>query len=278
MAEFIDDHGEVFGDSSTIGLTPYQKACRQLVAFKLNAIETATADPKLHGAPAAQALIVYLSFVTVDKKTLLPTAAYASALTLMTRGGIRSDKTARNARSLLEEVGYLEPTGSATKDGCIWYNVRNPRAESVKMHVKEATAYLKEKDADRKKEDRRKRARTYDVPVISTTPENVCPGNFYPDVPVISTDKYLGLHLGYSCSEEREYSSVYSTDKLGDEENTPLPIPTDDAEAESMMDAICDGRDVPLVLRNRLKSMLSGGVLTPRMANNILGPRQEVAA
>ncbi|SDJ18416.1 hypothetical protein SAMN05428983_0534 [Agrobacterium fabrum] len=278
MAEFIDDHGEVFGDSSTIGLTPYQKACRQLVAFKLKAIETATADPKLHGAPAAQALVVYLSFVTVDKQTLLPTAAYASALTLMARGGIKSDRTARNARSLLQSAGYLEPTGSATKDGCIWYNVRNPRAEVVKMHVREATEYLREKDADRKKEDRRKRGMTDAVPVNSTTPENMCPGNFYPDVPVDSTDKYLGIHLGYSSSGEREYSSVYSADKSGDEENTPLPVPADDAEAESMMDAICDGRVVPLVLRNRLKSMLSGGVLTPRMANNILGPRQEVAA
>lgn len=210
--------------------------------------------------------------------TLLPTAAYASALTLMARGGIKSDRTARNARSLLQLAGYLEPTGSSTKDGCIWYNVRNPRAEIVKMHVREATEYLREKDADRKKEDRRKRGKPHDVPVDFTTPENMCPGNFYQDVPVNPTDKYLGIHLGYSSSGEREYSYVYSTDKSGDEENTPLPIPADDAEAESMMDAICDGRDVPLVLRNRLKSMLSGGVLTPRMANNILGPRQEVAA
>ncbi|MRG66116.1 hypothetical protein GH789_12605 [Rhizobium pusense] len=117
-----------------------------------------------------------------------------------------------------------------------------------------------------------------------TTMRSNDPTNMADHVPTELADKHLnGTSEGeplntVSFSERREISFSYSTDKLGDEENNPLPVPADDAEAESMMDAICDGRVVPLVLRNRLKSMLSGGVLTPRMANNILGPRQEVAA
>lgn len=45
-----------------------------------------------------------------------------------------------------------------------------------------------------------------------------------------------------------------------------------------MMDAICEGRDVSDYMFRRLKSMLQSGVLTPRMAENIIGPSKEEAA
>ncbi|QIB37003.1 hypothetical protein G3A56_02505 [Rhizobium oryzihabitans] len=275
MSEYITEHGEIIEDTRS----PYQVACSQLVAFKLKTIETVAADPKLHGAPCVQAIVVYLSFLKVDKVSLKPTSVYASSLTLMARGGIKSDRTARNARALLVDNHYLVTTGTTTKDGCVRYHVENPRAEVVKMHTREAAEYLSEKDAERKKEERRrKNMKSAHVPVESTTPENGCPGSNYQDVPVESTDKYHRGYLGDSLYEVEEPLKGYSPDQIGDEETLPLPIPESDAEAEAMMDQICAGRPGATILRARLMSMLKMGVLTLRLANNMLGPKQEAAA
>ncbi len=81
-----------------------------------------------------------------------------------------------------------------------------------------------------------------------------------------------------NCSDSSETLHSYSPDKMSDDGNIPLPIPQDEAQAEAMMDEICDGRTVSPPLRGRLKSMLGDGILTPRMATNILGPKREVAA
>lgn len=275
MTEYITEHGEIIEDTRS----PYQVACSQLVAFKLKTIETVAADPKLHGAPCVQAIVVYLSFLKVDKVSLKPTSVYASSLTLMARGGIKSDRTARNARALLVENNYLVATGTTTKDGCVRYHVENPRAEVVKMHTREAAEYLSEKDAERKKEERRrKNMKSAHVPVESTTPENGCPGIIYQDVPVESTDKYHRGYLGDSISEGEEPFNGYSHDQIADEANMPLPIPEDDEQANSMMDQICEDRFVPPVIRDRMMSMLRQGVLTPRLANSLIGPKREAAA
>jgi len=275
LTEYITEHGEIIEDTRS----PYQVACSQLVAFKLKTIETVAADPKLHGAPCVQAIVVYLSFLKVDKVSLKPTSVYASSLTLMARGGVKSDRTARNARALLVENNYLVATGTTTKDGCVRYHVENPRAEVVKMHTREAAEYLSERDAERKKEERRrKNLKSAPVPVESTTPEKACPGIICQDVPVESTDKYHGEYLGDSLCEGRDDLHSYSPDQIADEAALPLPVPESDTEAELMMDQICEGRQVHPAIRNRLMSMLMMGILTPQMANNMLGPRQEAAA
>jgi hypothetical protein len=281
MSEYIDEHGEIFQGSPIVSLTQYQTECRKLVAFKLKTIETVTADPRLHRAPCVQAMVVYLSFLTIDKQTLRATTVYASSLTLMARGGIKSDRTARNARALLIDNGYLVPSGTSTKDGSVRYNVANPRADRVTMHIHDAVEYLRERDADRKKQHRRKKAIRTNVPVETTTLQEVCPGRNYQDVPVETTDKYHREHLRDSCSEGRDdlyrqkgdisYASAHD----GQEANVPLPIPHDDDEADHMMDAICEGADILPVIRKRMMSMLRTGVLTPNLAAGMIGRRRE---
>ena len=113
------------------------------------------ADPRLSKAPCANALIVLMSFVTIDKRTLKPTPAYASVITLMVRGGMK-ETSARLARKLLLQEKYLVPTGAKTKDGCVKYRLENPAVERIAMHVVEATEYLKEQLAERRAKQRRK--------------------------------------------------------------------------------------------------------------------------
>lgn len=281
MSEHIDEHGEIFEGSSIANLTPYQAECRKLVAFKFKTIETVTADPRLHGAPCAQAIVVYLSFLKIDKQTLRPTTVYASSLTLMARGGIKSDRTARNARTLLIDNGYLLSSGTSTKDGCVRYHVANPRADAVAMHIHDAVEYLRERDADRKKEDRRKKAAHTNIPVETTAPQKACPGRNYQDVPVGTTDKYLREHLGDSLSEGRDDfyrqkgSISYASAHDGEEASLPLPIPHNDDEAQRMMDAICEGAAVLPSIRRRMTSMLQTGVLTPNLAAGMIGRRRQ---
>ena len=63
----------------------------------------------------------------------------------------------------------------------------------------------------------------------------------------------------------------------GDGTDEPISVPGDQDEAQAMMEAICEGRAVRDVVRRRLLSMLQAGVLTPRMASNILGPLEDAA-
>lgn len=274
MAEYITEHGEIIGDTRS----PYQVACSQLAAFKFKTIETVAADPRLKEGACTEAIIVYLSFLTIDKETLKPKPVYASTIKLMARGKMKSKNTAKKARQLLAECGYLVPTGSSTRDGCIWYHVENPNIERVTMHVNEAELYYVEIDAERKREERRKRKAKEIVVSNNAPPETErgikkCP-------PVVSNNalKYLEGDLRDSCSEGSDDLHSYSPDQIADEAALPLPIPESDAEAELIMDQICAGRPGAEVLRGRLMSMLKMGVLSPRLANNMLGPRQEAAA
>lgn len=274
MNEYITEHGEIIQDMRS----SYQVACSQLAAFKFKTIETVAADPRLKEGACTEAIIVYLSFLTIDKETLKPKPVYASTIKLMARGKMKSKNTAKKARQLLAECGYLVPTGSSTRDGCIWYHVENPNVERVTMHINEAEMYYVEIDAERKREERRKR-KAKEIVVSENAPPQTergikkCP-------PVVSNNalKYLEEDLRYSLCEGRDDLNRYSPDQIVDEATMPLPIPGSDDEAESMMDQICEGRSVHPALRNRLMSMLKTGVLSLRMASNILGPKQEAAA
>ncbi|EUB95590.1 hypothetical protein PMI07_002078 [Rhizobium sp. CF080] len=96
-------------------------------------------------------------------------------------------------------------------------------------------------------------------------------------------DNYLNRTPSDSCSEGREGTytreteisrslSTYSLAHSGDEANLPLPIPKDSHEADIMIDAICDGQDVGEPVRTILARMLGRGVLTLKMAKNIILP------
>lgn len=93
---------------------------------------------------------------------------------------------------------------------------------------------------------------------------------------------YEGEHLNKSIISEEEEISIgddpsfddaansYASARGGDDENEPLPIPRNDQEAADMISMICDGRTVHPAMRDRLRSMLKDGVLTPRMIEGML--------
>lgn len=266
---------------------PAEKKTESSVAtWKFTLENTVSADP-LAGGSFLQIVRSYLDFMNT-----LTDTPYRSIIDLQVDTGL-SENTIIQKRRKLEQLGYFIEVGK-TSDGATLYRIVNARENIVLDHQTIKRETLRRLDAEKKEYYRLKRRNLNVSPSeneghLSPSEIEVLKGSEpfrnCGDSPSKIEGNYVDNYAeSYSYEERDNLYSPYSSFKPSsyglktDEENTPLPIPADDAEAESMMDAICDGRDVPLVLRNRLKSMLSGGVLTPRMANNILGPRQEVAA
>lgn len=130
------------------GLSALEQAKQELAAFKFSLFETVAADPLLRGAPCLNLIVVYASLVTIDKKTLKPTTAYASNSRVYSHAGLKCHKTAGRARRRLEEYGYLVPVGS--NNGITIYRLANPNKERVQDHIYALSGYHREVRADRK--------------------------------------------------------------------------------------------------------------------------------
>ncbi|TPN38692.1 hypothetical protein FKO01_05020 [Mesorhizobium sp. B2-3-3] len=247
--------------------SPYQIAKSELAAFKFKLVETVAADPLLSKAPCTDAIVVLSSFVTIDKRTLKPTPAYASTITLMARGGMK-ETAAKRARKLLETGKYIVPTGSRTKDGCIKYRLENPHEERVRLHVNEATEYWKEKAAEERKEERRKKAKAnvgseYDPTEIERGV------GIQPDVGSEYDPNYLRTNLSDLGYEEEATPLKVSTassdgDAAGsdDDRHIPFPVPSSaDELAATMSTLFADFTLGPLTI-SRMRTLLATGRLT----------------
>ncbi|MCZ7480539.1 hypothetical protein [Rhizobium rhizogenes] len=263
-----------------------KKTESSFATWKFTLENTVSSDPLADGS-CLQIVRSYLDFMNVPGDT-----PYRSLIDLQVDTSL-SENTITQKRRKLEELGYFVEAGK-TSDGATRYRIVNARENIVLDHKTIMRETLRRLDAEKKEKFRLKR-RNHNLspseieghmsPSKSEVLKGSVPLRNCGDSPSEFEGNYVDNYAESYSYEERDNlyraSSSFKPSHYGlksDDENTPLPIPADDTEAETMMDAICDGRDVPLVLRNRLKSMLSGGVLTPRMANNILGPRQEVAA
>ncbi|GEM_PF-1284883 len=142
----------------------YVEAVRDLATFKFGLYRTVAADPILYGVPCLNFIVVFSDFVSVDKKTLQRTPAYASNATIAARAGLKSHNTAAKARRLLEANGYMVAIG--THNGMTVYRLENPHIERVQMHVRELEEYNRSVRADQKQSwnARKKRMSKNDTP------------------------------------------------------------------------------------------------------------------
>ena len=273
MTEHVTELGEIVEVNAPDARTPYQVAKSELAAFKFKMIETVAADPRLSTAPCAAAIVVLMSFVTIDKKTLKPTPAYASTITLMARGGMKPT-AAKTARKLLEKHGYLVPTGSKTKDGCVKYRLSNPHEERVQMHVRDAIAYWKERAAEERKEERRKKALAASKPEVGSEYDPTQDGRgvaMPPDVGSEYDPNYLGENLSGYGSEGEDLPERSSTPSYGQDDDPHLPYPIPDTEQElvSMLEQFRSAGITPTVV-GFFRKQLQEGKLTPAMVDEQL--------
>ncbi|PRD40673.1 hypothetical protein C5748_25755 [Phyllobacterium phragmitis] len=264
--------GEVIDDPSAL-LSPLQIALRDLARFKFATIETVRADPRLVKAPCLAVISVYLEFVTLDKRTLKPKPAFASTVTLMARACIKSKTTARTARRLLVENGYLVRIGE-TKDGCEKYRVENPHWERVQMHVCEATEYLKQVEAARREDERKKKRASPDRGSDIDPTQSEGGVKYWPDRGSDIDPKYLRGNLrGYGSEEEDPIQSGSTVSGYGspsyqsDNDDFVFPAPTSCDEADRLLSALLAGVKVSEGIEVFFRRRLMAGTLTKSMVD-----------
>ncbi|EEY03864.1 Uncharacterised protein [Brucella neotomae] len=135
MSQPANSSAEVHAFPRRHGFNAFEQAKQELAAFKFSLFETVAADPLLRAGQCLNLIIVYASLVTIDKKTLQATPAYASNGRVFVRAGVRSHHTAVKARRLLEQHGYLIPV--SRRNGITVYRIENPHHERVQMQIQE---------------------------------------------------------------------------------------------------------------------------------------------
>ncbi|WP_417878506.1 hypothetical protein [Vibrio sp.] len=146
MSQLANSSAEVHAFPRRQSPNAFDQAKQELAAFKFALFETVAADPLLRAGQCLNLIIVYASLVTIDKKTLQATTAYASNSRVFIRAGLRSHHTAVKARRLLEQHSYLIPVGR--RNGITVYRIDNPHHERVLMYVQELEERQREIKAD----------------------------------------------------------------------------------------------------------------------------------
>ncbi|MGZ2458682.1 hypothetical protein [Rhizobium anhuiense] len=266
-------------------------AGRTNATWKFDFLDTVNADPKAGGACLA-VIKAYLHFASKGRPQ-----AFCSLPELMLRTGGSKPRVLR-AKALLEKLGYLVPM-YVTDEGATMYQLVNARKVVIDDHLKIAWEAMAAEKRDRKRRQRTRELieggnetilpeKAYqernDTPVCNETIPNTL--DEYPRGIYSEGRDFLTADLEFTDStyeshptEQTDPSEAadYAVMSRGDDSDEPIPVPGDQGEAQTMMEAICEGRAVPDIVRRRLLSMLQAGVLTPRMASNILGPVEDAA-
>jgi hypothetical protein len=279
-----------------------EKKDTSFTTWKIQLENTVNADPQTDGA-CLQILRAYLDFMgSPDARP------YLSILHLKVATSLHEGAIVRARRKLIK-LGYFIADGT-TSAGAVRYKIVNSRESLVLDHKTVSREKLKLIEAEKKEKERKKRSRPAEVAGHVSSAEiagldaiQIC-GNRR-DRSADFADNYVYNSVEAISMEEGEYlngdtfvvdirvenikseppqkigpslENAYLAAARGDDPDEPLPIPESDDEAESMMDAICEGCSAHPVVRNRLRSMLMDGLLTSNRAKNILGARTENAA
>lgn len=127
----------------------------ELQAFKWSTLEAVNADPLFDkSATCHKVMHVALQFLNVDTETLERTEVFLPHALVMAKTCLCKNSV-KKAKALLCKAGYLVPRGRM-QNGIEVYVIRNPRKDLVGAHVDETLAYLKQEEAERRSEDRRR--------------------------------------------------------------------------------------------------------------------------
>jgi len=282
-----------------------KKKDTSFATWKFDIENTLNADPLADGE-CLKIMRAYLDWMgTPDARP------YLSLTSLRVLTGL-ADNTIGNRRRLLVKLGYFEESGK-TSTGATRYRIVNARKNLVLDHQTVMREKLLEMEAEKKAVGRSKRAtlspsryegQNGEMP-LTACGDRPSPheGNYvYYDVESISMERE-GYSKGYISSPDIA-QHIPTPDRLAQQQtkgeaskpvgmlvqplidaiseirkladfpiDAPFPTPANDAEAENMVSALCADLDISPFVHRRLKSMLATGVLTPRMAFNILGRR-----
>lgn len=152
--------------------------------FKLSLLETVGADPLLK--PIDHSLTgAYLRFMKWPSRH-----AYLSNMKARILTGMQSEPTITSSRARLVKYGYFEFVMTKL-NGCVLFMICNPRQQTVSDHIIMSEEKLKEMDAYRKSEERRKRVIKSGLTKETYTPEEPVNQNNFRDITKIIYDNSL---------------------------------------------------------------------------------------
>jgi hypothetical protein len=237
--------------------------------WKFEFLDTVNADPQC--TPACLKVIkAYLHFASEASPV-----AFMAKSELVARTDL-GEATIKRTRKLLTKLGYLKAIGKTT-EGAVQYRLHNARKQAIDEHVILVRERLAEERREEKKRFRDRSAMRGDQ---NEPPRNAMGGSKGPPRLDQNEPQIPRLIPRGIFSEGRDIliaNSEFTVSTRGDGSDEPIPVPGDQDETQVMMEAICEGRAVSDIVRRRLLSMLQAGVLTPRMASNILGPVEDAA-
>lgn len=239
--------------------------------WKFEFEDTVNADPLAKGA-CLKVIRALLNFASPSDPK-----AYCSLPDLMLLTA-SSRPTVKKALKLLVQLKYLVPL-YLTDSGTMMYRLQNIRKQVIDDHLTISKQTLATERAERKRSARKRGKET--CPPQDDNPER----NLPPEVKESFPNTVEGYRRGSSYEDGRwgeegnigHSSPSYALAQSGEDSSSPLPVPRDDAEADLMIDAICEGFDVPHSMRTRMTEMLVAGVLSPSLAARLLGVREEAA-
>ncbi|MGR9169589.1 hypothetical protein [Rhizobium sp. KDH_Rht_773_N] len=261
--------------------------------WKFQLENTVNGDPLTDG-PCLQVLRAYLDFMTAPDSR-----PYLSILHLKVSTSLHEGAIIR-ARRTLVKLGYMVAEGN-TSNGAVRYQIINARFNIVLDHQTITRETLLRLEAEKKERERARRLRSAKTAghlspakIAGLNAFQVCgnrrdrsadiAGNYVYDTvesssmeredisSVERTSPFITLKAASGLS-----SNPYFAHRGDDGSSTPLPVPECDEEAESTIRSICDGRHVSEASRARLLALLNSGVLSPRIASNIVNPKERAA-
>ncbi|NMG39906.1 hypothetical protein GRZ55_11690 [Chelativorans sp. ZYF759] len=225
-------------------------------SFKLSTLETCTADPFTKPTDVTL-LVAYLKYMKWPARTAYLTNLKAR---IMTGGKKVAQSTITRSRARLVKHGYLRKVMDKLNGAGI-YEVNNPRAEIVADHVAIAEETLKEWDAQRKADARRRVSKM-------TTPKQLEGKQNVPDRVSIMLDNSLDHSLDRRALKKEPCSGDASRPSYGelpeDDPLAPYPVPhSEDELASALADFRAHGFSAAVVGYFRIE--LLAGRLTPAM-------------
>ena len=185
-------------------------ASRNAAAFKLSTLETVGADPKMK--PIDHSLLAaYMRFMKWPART-----AYLSNLKARIMTGMSAQSTISASRARLIEMGYLKVVMTKL-NGAVIYELDNSRAEIVADHIAIAEETLREWDARRKTDDRKRRARV----MKSVTPNRPEGNENQQDRVTKINDNSLDANLGVRAPKRDP--SVFNAYAAASRGEKPMP-------------------------------------------------------
>jgi len=252
MSQPANSSAEVHAFPRRNSLTAFDQAKQELAAFKFSLFETVAADPLLRAGQCLNLIIVYASLVTIDKKTLQATTAYASNSRIFIRAGLRSHHTAVKARRLLEQHSYLIPVGR--RNGITVYRIDNPHHERVQMHVQESEERQREIKADQNVRNRPQSSMANNAHLEAARvaevahPENDKDGNICP--PRMAESAHQGGQKMPPITFKEYLTGLPVINGYEDSDGSPVMGDTQETVSEATNEPARTGSDFPAKKKN----------------------------